>query len=148
MATMKGGEKVVERLKQIARSIGNGGTLRVGWLEGSTYPDGKPTAMIAAITEFGAPSRGQPPRPAFRNMIADKQDEWPAAIAVLLKDNDYDAAKTLDIAGFAIAGQLKQSIVDITSPTLADSTIARKGFSKPWIESGHALQSVDHEVKS
>ena len=148
MATMRGGDKVVERLRQIARSIGNGGTLRVGFLENAKYPDGKPVAMIAALNDFGVPSRGQPPRPFFRNAIAKHQDEWPPAIAGLLRDNDYNAQKALDIAGFAIAGQIKQSIIDTNEPPLAPSTIARKGFSKPLIDTSVLINSVDHEVKS
>ena len=30
---------------------------------------------------------------------------------------------------------------------LAESTIARKGFAKPLVETGHMLNSVDYEVK-
>jgi hypothetical protein len=104
--------------------------------------------MIAAIQEFGAPKAGIPPRPFFRNMIADKQGEWPSAIAGLLKDNDYDAARALDIAGFAIAGQLKQSIIDTNAPPLSPVTIAKKGFSKPLIDTAHMINSIDHEVES
>ena len=51
------------------------------------------------------------------------------------------------LAGEAIAGQLRQSIVDTNSPALAESTIRRKGFSKPLVDTGHMLQSVDYEVK-
>ena len=79
-------------------------------------------------------------------MIADKQDEWPEAIAELLKTNEYDAVKTLDLTGAAIAGQLRQSIVDLQEPPLAASTIQRKGHVKPLIDSGVMLSSIDHEV--
>src|ERR1700754_1508098 len=106
----KGGERVARALEEYSRNIGKDVSLKVGFLAGATYPDGTPVALVAAVNEFGRPSIGQPPRPAFRNMIAAKSDEWPEAIADLLRDNDYDVEKVLNMAGAAIAGQLRQSI--------------------------------------
>jgi hypothetical protein len=103
--------------------------------------------MIAAIQEFGAPSRGIPPRPFFRNMIKAKSGEWPKAIAALLKANNYDARRTLMLTGEAIAGQLRQSIVDTNSPPLKPATIKRKGFAKPLIDTSVMINSIDYEVK-
>lgn len=51
---MIGGEGLKRRLEEIRRGLGQGEELRLGFLEGSTYPDGTPTAQIAAIQEFGA----------------------------------------------------------------------------------------------
>ena len=147
MATVSGGKKLEAALREMAAKVGSPATLRVGFLENARYPNGTPVAMIAAINEFGRPPV-QPPRPYFRNMIKSKSPEWPAAIGALLKANDYDAAKTLDLAGAGIAGQLRQSIVDLMSPELAESTIRRKGFSKPLVDTGHLLASVDYEVKA
>lgn len=147
MATISGGSKLEAVLARISRGVERPATLRVGFLAGATYPDGTSVALVAAINEFGAPSRGQPPRPAFRNMVRAKRGEWPAAISGLLKANNYDAIATLQKTGEAVAGQLRQSIIAITSPPLKPSTIKRKGFDKPWIESGHLLQSVSYEVK-
>ena len=146
MARMRGGENVTRVLERIADRVTRPATLRVGFLEGATYPDGKPVAMIAAIQEFGAPRANIPPRPFFRNMIAKKSKEWPRAVADLLVQNDYDVARTLDQAGFAIEGQLRQSIQQTDAPPLAQSTIDRKGHSKPLVDTGHMLNSVDHEV--
>lgn len=146
MAKMRGGEGVARALNEIGANISKASTLRVGFLEGATYPDGKPVAMIAAIQEFGAPRAGIPPRPFFRNMIAAKSPEWPAAIGELLVANNYDLARTWAMTGEAIAGQLRQSIVDTNSPPLAQSTIDRKGFSKPLIEHGIMINAVDYRV--
>jgi hypothetical protein len=146
MATLRGGERLQQRLHEIARNLDQPSTLRVGFLENATYPDGKPVGMIAAIQDFGAPRVNIPPRPFFRNMIADKQGEWPAAIAGLLKDSDYDVRYTLEQTGQAISGQLRQSIVDTNAPPLKPQTIARKGFDKPLVETGHMLNSIDYEV--
>lgn len=144
---MRGGDKLRAALANMARELGSGGsTVRVGFLEGATYPNGTSVPMVAAINEFGAPSHGQPPRPFFRRMIAAKEHEWAPALALQLKAMNYDAGRALDRIGEGIAGQLKQSIVDLVDPPLAPSTIARKGFPKPLIDKGVLLQSVSHEV--
>ena len=146
-AVLSGVAKLEQTLRDLAKDVENPATLKVGFLQGARYPDGTSVAMVAAINEFGAPSRGQPPRPFFRNMIRDKSKEWGPALAVLLKANDMDAKKSLEQAGAAIAGQLRQSITDLTSPPLKPSTIRRKGFDKPLIDTGHMLASVDFEVE-
>jgi hypothetical protein len=148
MAEIKGGKKFKTRLEEILKLATNASAVKVGFLAGATYPDGKPVAMIAAIQEFGAPAMGIPPRPFFRNMIRTKSPEWPAAVIGLLKTNDYDALRTLQQTGEAIAGQLRQSVVDTNSPPLARATIRRKGFDKPLVDTGHMLNSIDYEVKA
>ena len=148
MATVKGGDKFEARLAAITAMVNNASEVRVGCLSEATYPDGTPVAMIAAIQDFGAPAAGIPPRPFFRNMIAKKSPEWPKAIRDLLKANQYDALRTLQQSGEAIAGQLRQSIVDTNDPPLAPATIRRKGFSKPLVDTGHMLNSVNYQVKA
>jgi hypothetical protein len=111
-------------------------------------------------------------------MIAKHKAEWPKAIADLLKANGYDAKLTLDQTGAAIAGQLRQSIVDVLSPPLSPVTLMlRKMFGnnpsairgrdvvearrrvaagessagvsiKPLVWTGNLLNSVDFEVKA
>lgn len=148
MATIRGGEKLEVRLREIADKVSRPATLRVGFLERAKYPDGTPVAMVAAIQDFGAPRAGIPPRPFFRNMIAAKQGKWPKAIAGLLKANGYDAERALDIAGAAIAGQLRDSIISTNEPPLKPATIRAKGFAKSLVDTGQMLNSVDHEVKT
>jgi hypothetical protein len=162
MAAIKGGDKLKARLEQIARTIGNASSVKIGFLENSTYPDGTSTPMVAAVQEFGAPSKGIPPRPFMRNMIAAKSGEWPAAVAELIVDTDYDALRTLQLTGEAISGQLQQSIIDTNSPPLAESTLRARGVAtstkfnpadmgtfgaKPLVDTGHMLDSVTYQVK-
>lgn len=143
MATIKGGtnDGLREALQGVERRLRNASAVRVGFLEGATYPDGKPVAMIAAIHNYGK-------WPFFTNMIAKKKHEWGPAIRQLLIDNDSDALRTLQQTGEAISGQLRQEIVDTVTPSNAPATIMKKGFDKPLVESGHMLQSVDYQVKA
>ena len=76
MATLTGGGKLEGWLAGMARKLSRADTVRVGFLEGSTYPDGTPTALVAAVQNFGAPARGIPPRPFFSNMITKYGPGW------------------------------------------------------------------------
>ena len=163
MASISGGDKLEAKLRELAAKVSRPATLRVGFLENARYPDGTPVAMIAAIHNWGAPSRGIPPRPFFSNMIKAKKGEWPAAIAEQLRVADWDAAVALDVVGAAIAGQLRESVIETNSPPLKDATIVRKGGTrgmkydpknratfpaKPLIDTGWMYENIDHEVKA
>lgn len=147
MATLSGGDELQKRLAEIATNLGDGKTLRVGFLEGATYPDGKSVPMIAAANEFGDPAMNRPPRPFFRNMIADKSPEWPEDLVKIAEATGYEAETMLGLMGEHIKGQLQGSIRDLMEPALSPVTIAKKGFSKPLIETSHMLNSVDYDIK-
>jgi hypothetical protein len=146
MATLKGGTAYKEKLDEMRRKLTSAKTVTVGFMESATYPDGTSVPMVAAINEFGAPSRGQPPRPFFRRMIKAKSGEWPGALQKLLKASDYDAKTALEQLGAGIAGQLRQSITELVDPPLAPATVKRKGFDKPLIDTSHMLNSITHQV--
>lgn len=146
MATVKGGRKLEQALRELSKAVSRPATLRVGFLEGATYPDGTPVAMVAAIQNYGAPRAGIPPRPFFTNMVKDKSREWGPAMARLLQANDMDVAATLRQTGHAIEGQLRQAIIDTSYPPNAPSTIRKKGFDAPLRDTMHMVRSIDHEV--
>jgi hypothetical protein len=145
--TLEGGEKLKRALADISRKIGGGGTLKVGFLSNATYPNGTPVAMVAAIQNFGAPSRNIPPRPFFSNMIAKHSSEWPDDIRSQLRATNYDATLTMNRVGAEITGQLKQSIRDTNEPPLAPATIRKKGFDKPLIDTSVMINSAAHEYE-
>ena len=147
MASASGGDGLKRVLEGVSAKLGEANEVQVGIMSKATYPDGTSVALVAFINEYGRSSIGQPPRPFFRNMIAAKKSEWPAAIAGLLKATNYNARSTLEQTGAAIKGQLQQSITDLTSPPLKPSTVKRKGFDKPLIDTGHMQNSVDYIVK-
>ena len=148
MASMKGGQKLVDKLATIAAALGNADRVQMGFFARSTYGNGMPVAMIALIQDGGAPSRGIPPRPFFRNMIAKNRATWAPYTAGLLKAKNYDAAATLTALGHELEGQLVDSINDTNSPALKEATIKRKGFAKPLVHSGFMRNSVHSEVKT
>lgn len=177
MGTLTGGAGVEAVLNDLARKVERGGTLRVGFLEGATYPDGTSVAMVAATQNYGAPGRGVPPRPFFSKMIADKSSGWAKSLKAVFRAANYDGRKALELFGEGVAGQLREAIVNMADPplspvtlllhdrfpmnegyTFADVLQARRDIAagetpsgahaNPLIWSGHLLNSVDKEVVS
>jgi hypothetical protein len=172
MATISGGEKLQDALRGIAKRFGVKGALKVGFLEGSTYPDGTSVPTIAAIQNFGAPSRGIPPRPFFSNMVAEKSPAWPEAVGRILQANGGDGAAALELMGEGIKGQLQAAIVEgnyapnspvtnllkyrfpMGGQSFQDVLDARRDVAngesapagKPLVHTSNLLNSVDYEV--
>lgn len=173
MAEVSGGERTIAAIKAFVDKLGKADEVRVGFLEGATYPDGTPVATIAALNNFGAPGAGIPPRPFFSNMIADKAPGWGAQFAGVLKACDNEADAALELMGEGMAGQLREAIVQTTGPanspvtdllkqrfpmggqTFADVQEARRDVAagetapagKPLVWTGLLLGSVDKEVR-
>lgn len=145
---MSGGDKLEAYLSKMATNLTNASSVKVGFLEGATYPDGTPVALIASIQNFGAPSQGIPPRPFFSNMIDKHGGEWGDDTAELLMRTNGDAAETLGLMGEHLSGQVRDEIIATNEPPLKPATIARKkGRTKPLIDTSVMLNSVDYEVE-
>jgi hypothetical protein len=144
---LEGGENLRRALASISMGIRRGGSLKVGFLKGSTYPDGTPVAMVAAVHNYGAPSRGIPPRPHGSNMVARYSPEWPDEIRAQLKATNYDARLTMNRMGALIRGQWQQSIRDGPFVPLKPATIRAKGFDQPLIDKAHMINSVAFEYE-
>ncbi len=147
---LKGGDKLARVLGELAARIGRGDAgVKVGFLENATYPAGDdraglPVAQVAFWNEFGT-SR-TPPRPFFRSAIEQHQGEWGDDLANALKLTKLDTRAAFGIVGTIIKDQIVQSIVDTNSPPLAESTVRRKGFDKPLVDTGVMQRSVDFVV--
>ncbi len=147
MVHVSGGAKMDAALLDIARQLGNGKTtVDVGFMGNATEPDGTSVALVAALNEFGTGTI--PPRPFFRTMIAEHASEWPINLAVALKKTNYNAAASLGLVGLRIRDQLRKSIRDLKTPPNAPSTIARKGFDDPLIDTSTMLKSATLKVNT
>lgn len=131
---LSGGDKMEAALARILARVERPGTLRVGFLESSKYPDGTSVAMVAAGNEFGAPGARIPPRPFFRPMIEAKSPRWGAALGAALKATDMNGTTALGMLGELIKGQLQASIKAVHSPELSPVTLMARqiaGNQKP-----------------
>ncbi|MDZ9097532.1 hypothetical protein SND70_15920 [Escherichia coli] len=137
-------DKVMDALDEVEKQFSNI-QLKVGFLEGATYGGVIPVPMVAATDEFGNPAHNQPPRPFFRNAIAEHEEEWKEQAALLIERGD-DIEEVFSMLGTIIAADIQQSIRSLDSPPLSPVTIARKGFDKPLIDTKNMLDSVSYEV--
>lgn len=145
---LSGGERLKEFMNQKAAKLSEPVTLKVGFLEGATEADGTSIPMIMATQEFGTADGHIPPRPFFRSMIKQNGSSWGDEAAQIAQAHDYDLPATMRLMGEHIKGQLQASIQATNSPPNAPSTVKRKGFDKPLIDTGTAWNSVDYDVSS
>ncbi|EOI3514464.1 hypothetical protein ACOJBQ_003912 [Cronobacter muytjensii] len=141
-----GNGPVDEKLSEVAGLFGRPMVLKVGFLSGATYPDGTPVPLVAAANEFGNPSNNQPPRPFFRNAIANHDNEWSEVAGKLAEGGPVDTETLLGLLGEKIKSDIQEEIRTLLEPPLSPATIKRKGFSKPLIDTSHMLNSVDYEI--
>lgn len=146
MDKLLGGERLNAVLAQMAEDLGKETTLEVGFMSGATYPSGEPVAMIAAIQNFGAPESNIPARPFFTNMIEKESPRWADRLDSFLQASDYVTKVALQRFGYQVALDLQDSILDFTTPGLSPVTIAKKGFPKPLIDTGHMMNSVSYSI--
>lgn len=121
---------------------------KVGWFESAHYPEGTPVAYVATIHEFGT-SR-IPARPFMRPAVADHGQEWMDTLAQGARaaiQGSMDPANVLEVVALQAAGDVAQKIQAVTAPPLSPVTIARKGSSKPLIDTGQMFQSVTGKVE-
>ena len=137
-------DKVMDALDEVEKQFSNI-QLKVGFLEGATYGGVIPVPMVAATNEFGNPAHNQPPRPFFRNAIAEHEEESKEQTSLLIERGD-DIGEIFLILGTTIVNDIKESIRAFESPPLSPITIARKGFDKPLIDTGDMQKSVSYEV--
>ncbi len=89
-----------------------------------------------------------PARPFMRDTIAHNKDEWGAEMGAALKASGYNAHNALNIVGEKIADQMKAEIKAFgEAGGNAPSTIRKKGFDAPLVDTGHMRDSVSYEVK-
>ena len=145
-----GGIKMQAALSHLQKALGNEPRLvRVGFLEGAECGRDKQESApsIAYILENGAPAANIPPRPFFRHMINRRSKTWSKMLFALLKHHSYDVRLSLKGVGLRMGEELQVEMIELQDPSNAPSTIARKGFNNPLIDSRNLLRSIEFEVE-
>ena len=143
--------------------------VRVGFLDGASYPDGTPVALVAAVQNYGGGAI--PPRPFMDRTVQEHQGEWGPELAALLKQ-DLDAEKALRTMGQRIKEEVQASILEGDyAPNAMVTNLLKQRFplggqtfgdviqawrdvaagatepaGKPLVQSAHLVDSVDYEV--
>lgn len=142
-------DKILDALNNIASNLSDK-QLKVGFIDGATYPDGTPVAMVAATNEYGNPANNQPPRPFFRNAIAEHESEWLDAISRGLQKG-VPLEDVLAVVGEKAVGDVVQSIATLMDPPISPATIASRkskgnASTKPLVDTKVMIRDVHYEV--
>lgn len=142
---MRGGDRFRRHLAALAAQATTA-KVRVGIIEQANYDgsDGESVAQVAFWNEYG--TANIPPRPFFRNTIAEHKDEWPKQAAALMEANGGDVRQTLERMGDGVKGQIVKTIQAFREPPNAAATVKKKGFDKPLIDTGTLWRSIGYEV--
>jgi hypothetical protein len=160
-----GGHKFAIALQALANKITNGGSLKVGFLEGATYPAGDNSAFLKAVGSSAAPTptkslpvaqvafwnefgtKRAKARPFFRNTISDKAENWGAGLAKLVVSTNFDGQKSLTLLGVQMVNDIKETI----NKWPADNrplTVKIKGFNKGLIHNKIMRDAVAFKVET
>lgn len=122
--------------------------VRVGILEGVEGERGLSVAELGAVNEFGSVKAGVPERSFLRSGFDDAQDElWDNIVQA--KDDVMMGRTTARTAGKHLGEMMQDAVrekIGTVGPANAPSTIARKGFDMPLIESGRLKRSISYRV--
>ncbi|ULJ66175.1 hypothetical protein [Wielerella bovis] len=142
---MRGGGKFKAVLTDLVAKMAVKAVTQAGVISPTaTYPDGTKVAQVAAWNEFG--TERIPPRPFFRQTVAENSGKWRVQATHLLKANHYNVKLTLQQMGEQMSSDLVQTISTFSEPPNADSTVAKKGFNAPLRDTGVLLRSIGNNV--
>ena len=102
-------------------------------------------ADVAAANEFGGGHR--PPRPFMRYTLEHRGRKWKKILQDILPQYFDNIKKAMEHLGDAAAEDLADMIRIWTAPPNAPSTIKKKGFNDPLVDSGQMMSSVRWRVK-
>lgn len=124
-----GGRKLREFLRKAKAAQARSKGANVGWFAESRYPDEKPVALVAALTEFGQEGRAE--RPNMRGAIASTT----RSMRDVLRRGIDPKTMELDEQTAAQVGEV-----------LADGIRANIRAEPPNVDTGKMLSSVDVKV--
>lgn len=107
-------------------------------------------ATIAATHELGAPSRGIPARPFLIPTIQNNAEKYTNLMAQGFRNALQDKEKAAEVyekIGLVASSDVKDYIVSGQFVPLKESTIDRKGSSKPLIDTSEMRNSISYEIK-
>lgn len=139
----RGLKKIMEKIRVLA----DGPYVKVGIIG-----DGD-NAMIATIHEYGAPKAGIPERSFIRRTFANEdvikqKKEMCAKLSKQILAGKMEVGQALGLLGAFGANAVKRTIDDGEGvpPPLKPATIARKGSSRPLVDTGQMRNAITWEV--
>ena len=155
MINMRGsvssGQGVVNRIRQMQQRLSQNKEVAVGLpADSGNHPDGMSLVLLGAIHEFGAPKAGIPERSFLRVPLRSAQDELAKVFKQLMKQvaaGDITFDQALNQLGAKGASISQEAIAEGINPPNKPATVARKGSSKPLIDTGTLRQAITWVVR-
>ena len=150
--SLKVNDKVWRKLKSRLAMLGRkDASVKVGVLEGSGEHDGGFSMVeLAAVHEFGSPANNIPSRSFIRATFVNNREEAARVLQRLAKGivtNKLEVDQALGVLGLWGANAVKRYITSgKVVPPLKPATIARKGSSKPLVDTGQLVNSITWKV--
>ena len=140
-----GWSKLFREMKELDKKA-----VKVGIQAGETTEDGEnDLAYIGGVHEFGSEDGTIPQRSFIRAGVDNKMGEIKNLSQVVSgKIIDGMSVNTgLNLIGLGVTGIIQEYISSGNFTPLKPNTIARKGSSKPLIDTGHLRQSIRHVLE-
>lgn len=103
---------------------------------------------IAVWNEFG--TEKIPARPFLRKTFLKKKSVWldySESLVNQILDGKLNRKNALKLMGERMRDDIKKTMVDLKTPKNAPSTIKKKGFDDPLIDTKKLLNAVEYRVK-
>lgn len=143
----RGFRAFMDRMHQAGKESGY---VKVGVLEGSERKEGGYTnAQVAAVHEYGSGDGRVPQRAFLRSTIDANRPKYLALMekaAANVLSGKTTLPKLLAAVGLIAVTDVKRKIVRGPFLALAPSTVARKGSSRPLVDTGQLLNSIASRV--
>lgn len=137
------GIKFQKMLKELADK-----EVRIGFQHGkATEEDGTDICDVAAWNELGTVN--MPSRPFLRKSVDENEGKINSFLKSKKKDliRGVSAEQVLKEIGIFQKDLIQEKITDGSFAPNAESTVKKKGSSKPLIDTGRMRQSVNYEIK-
>lgn len=142
--SIKGEQKALQELKKRMAKIGSQVNLTVGIHEGENRSDDTiSNAQLGAMLNYG--TEKIPARPWLVPGFKSGFQEYSEVIKDGLQDQ-LDPKIILDQVGLMAVGYVQEFVSDLKSPGNAESTISKKGFDNPLVETGNLRQSISYQL--
>lgn len=121
--------------------------------KGGTADHGGVTMVeLAAIHEFGAPKAGIPERSFLRSTMSKQEPALNKLIGRLaheIVEKGMEVHQALELLGTWGAAAVKKAITTGPGipPELKPETVARKGSTRPLVNTGRLLDAITYEVR-
>jgi len=148
---VSGGQRLQQRLKQIRERMTGSGGVYVGVpAAAGNYEDGDKIATIAAVQEFGSADGRIPERSFLRVPLRANVETYRKIVARGLADvaeGNASLYQILSQLGARAAADSQEAISAGIQPANAESTVERKGSSKPLVDTGRLRQSITYVIE-